>query len=134
MSYESSAQPIKLGYLFDFQLPEGYPKEMRDDLTQTFELVFDEGLRQGIIDRPVEIIFREVEGLPKGTVKAVIDAYGELVDEGCLRGVRSGHHRQLRADEGSHRAALPRAGDQRHGRRGLVGRVDLLPLDGLDDR
>jgi branched-chain amino acid transport system substrate-binding protein len=84
VSYESSAQPIKLGYLFDFRLPQGYPKEMRDDLTQTFELVFDEGLEQGIIDRRVEIVFREVEGLPKGTVKAVIDAYGELVDEGCL--------------------------------------------------
>jgi branched-chain amino acid transport system substrate-binding protein len=25
-----------------------------------------------------------VEGLPKGSVKAVIDAYGELCDEGCL--------------------------------------------------
>ena len=46
--------------------------------------MFDEGLEQGLIDRPVEIVFREVEGLPKGTVKAVIDAYGELVDEGCL--------------------------------------------------
>src|SRR5262245_16376147 len=78
VSYESNAQPIKLGYLFDFKLPQGYPKEMRDDLTQTFELVFDEGLRQGMIDRRVEIVFREVEGLPKGTVKAVIDAYGEL--------------------------------------------------------
>jgi ABC-type branched-subunit amino acid transport system substrate-binding protein len=84
VSYESSAQPIKLGYLFDFKLPQGYPQEMRDDLTQTFELVFDEGLRQGMIDRRVEIVFREVEGLPKGTVKAVIDAYGELVDDGCL--------------------------------------------------
>jgi hypothetical protein len=39
---------------------------------------------RGIIDRPVEIVYREVEGLPKGTVKAVIDAYQELVDEGCL--------------------------------------------------
>jgi ABC-type branched-subunit amino acid transport system substrate-binding protein len=84
VSYESSAEPIKLGYLFDFVLPEGYPKEMRDDLTRSFELVFEEGLQQGIIDRPVEIVFREVEGLPKGTVKAVIDAYGELVEEGCL--------------------------------------------------
>jgi branched-chain amino acid transport system substrate-binding protein len=84
MAYESSAEPIKLGYLFDFLLPEGYPKALRDDLTQTFELVFDDGLQAGIIDRPVEIVFREVEGLPKGTVKAVIDAYGELVDEGCL--------------------------------------------------
>ena len=57
---------------------------MRADLTQSFELVFEEGLEQGIIDRPIEIVFREVEGLPKGSVKAVIDAYGELVDEGCL--------------------------------------------------
>jgi ABC-type branched-subunit amino acid transport system substrate-binding protein len=84
MSYESKADPIKLGYLFDFRLPEYFPKEMREDLTQTFRLVFDEGLKQKVIDRPIEIVFREVEGLPKGTVKAVIDAYAELVDEGCL--------------------------------------------------
>jgi ABC-type branched-subunit amino acid transport system substrate-binding protein len=84
MSYESTAEPIKLGYLFDFRLPEYYPKEMRADMTQTFELVFEEGLKRRVIDRPVQIVFREVEGLPKGTVKAVIDAYGELVDEGCL--------------------------------------------------
>ena len=84
MSYESSAEPIKLGYLFDFRLPEGFPQERRDDLVQPFELVFNEGLTQGMIDRPVEIVFREVQGLPKGSAKAVIDAYGELVDEGCL--------------------------------------------------
>ncbi|GFG75180.1 ABC transporter substrate-binding protein [Mycobacterium botniense] len=84
MSYESAAEPIKIGYLFDFLLPEGYPREMRDDLTQPFDLVFSEGVKQGIIDRSVQIVYREVEGLPKGTVKAVIDAFGELVDEGCL--------------------------------------------------
>ena len=84
MSYESASEPIRIGYLMDFRLPEGYPREMRDDLTRPFELVFGQALREGIIDRPVEIVYREVEGLPKGTVKAVIDAYGELVDEGCL--------------------------------------------------
>jgi branched-chain amino acid transport system substrate-binding protein len=84
VGYESTAEPIRLGYLFDFVLPEGYPAEMRADLTQSFDLVFEEGLAQGIVDRPIEIVFREVEGLPKGTVKAVIDGYGELVDEGCL--------------------------------------------------
>jgi branched-chain amino acid transport system substrate-binding protein len=84
VAYESTAEPIKLGYLFDFLLPEGFPPDMRDDLTRPFELVFAEGLEQGLIDRPVEVVFREVEGLPKGSVKAVIDAYGELVDEGCL--------------------------------------------------
>ena len=84
MSYESSAEPIKVGYLMDFRLPEGYPQERRDDLTQSFELVFDEAFEQGLLDRRVELVYREVEGLPKGSVKAVIDAYGELVDEGCL--------------------------------------------------
>jgi len=84
MSYESTAEPIKLGYLFDFRLPQYYPQEMRNDLTRPFELVFNEGLKQKIIDRRVEIVFREVEGLPKGRVKAVIDAYDELVEEGCL--------------------------------------------------
>jgi hypothetical protein len=84
VSYESTAEPIKLGYLMDFRLPEDYPQALRDDLTQSLELVFDEGLKRKIIDRPVEIVYREVEGLPKGTVKAVIDGYGELVDEGCL--------------------------------------------------
>jgi len=34
VSYESSAEPIKLGYLFDFKLPDAYPQEMRDDLRQ----------------------------------------------------------------------------------------------------
>ncbi|MGP0030015.1 MAG: ABC transporter substrate-binding protein [Acidimicrobiales bacterium] len=84
MSYESTAEPIKIGYLFDFKLPDGYPQESRDDLVLPFELVFQQGLEQGLLDRPVEMVFREVEGLPKGSIKAVIDAYGELVDEGCL--------------------------------------------------
>jgi hypothetical protein len=84
VSYESNVEPIKLGYLFDFKLPDGFPQERRDDLMLPFRMVFDDGLAQGLIDRPVEIVFREVEGLPKGSVKAVIDAYGALVDEGCL--------------------------------------------------
>src|ERR1700758_5598870 len=84
MSYESTAEPIKVGYLMDFKLPPGFPEELFASFTQTFDLIFEEAVEQGIIDRPVQMIYREVEGLPKGTVKAVIDGYGELVDEGCL--------------------------------------------------
>ena len=84
MSYESTAEPIKVGYLMDVKLPDYFPQEMRDDFTAPFDLVFGEALEQGVMDRPVQMIYREVEGLPKGTVKAVIDAYEELVDEGCL--------------------------------------------------
>jgi branched-chain amino acid transport system substrate-binding protein len=84
MSYASTAEPIKVGYLFDFTLPDAFPETMRDDLTRPFKLVFQDAVRDKVLDRPVEIVIREVEGLPKGSVKAVIDAYGELVDEGCL--------------------------------------------------
>ena len=99
MSYESSAEPIKIGYLMDFLISEHFPQHFRDDLTDPFDMVFSEALEQGIIDRPVEIVFREVEGLPKGSVKAVIDAYGELVRRGLPGGLRPVHHRQLRADQ-----------------------------------
>lgn len=84
MSYLSSAAPIKIGYLMDFRLPPEYPKTMREDLVKPFELVFADGLERRILDRPVEILYREADGLPKGSVKAVIDAYAELVEEGCL--------------------------------------------------
>src|SRR3954465_8614578 len=84
MSYEGSAEPIKVGYLMDFTLPPGFPEDLFASFTQTFDLIFSEAVEQGLMDRPVQMIYREVEGLPKGSVKAVIDAYGELVDEGCL--------------------------------------------------
>jgi ABC-type branched-subunit amino acid transport system substrate-binding protein len=84
VSYVSDAQPIKMGYLFDFVLPDHYPQELRDDLTDPFKLVFQDGLEQGVIDRPIEIVFKEVEGLPKGGIKPVLDAYAELVEEGCV--------------------------------------------------
>jgi hypothetical protein len=84
MTFESSAQPIKLGILMDWVVPPDHPRVRMDDFLLPFELVFNEGRQQGIIDRPVETIVRQVWGLPKGSVKAVIDAYRELVDEGCV--------------------------------------------------
>ena len=126
MAYESDAEPIKLGYLMDFRLPDGFPEERRADLTDPFELVFQEGFEQGVIDRPVEIIYREVEGLPKGSVKAVIDAYGELVDEGCLAVFGPSITDNAVPDQGGDRGAVPRPGDQRHRLGGVAGRVDLL--------
>src|SRR3954470_3042943 len=82
--FESHAEPIKLGVLMDWQVPEDHPQERLDDFSLPFELIFKQGLESGMIDRPVEIVKRERWGLPKGSVKAVIDGFGELVDEGCL--------------------------------------------------
>ena len=74
-------------------MPPGFPDEMKADFTQCFDIVFDEALQQGLLDRPVQMIYREVEGLPKGSVKAVIDAYRGTGRRGLPRGVRTAHHR-----------------------------------------
>jgi len=47
-------------------------------------LAFEEAQAAGIIDRPVEIVTRAVEGLPFHSFARVRAAYQELVDEGCL--------------------------------------------------
>jgi branched-chain amino acid transport system substrate-binding protein len=84
LSYETHAEPIKLGILMDWVVPEDHPQERVDDWFLPLELVFGEGLKQGVIDRPVELVVRRCWGLPKGSVKAVVDAFAELVEEGCL--------------------------------------------------
>jgi hypothetical protein len=38
MSYESTAEPIKIGYLMDFKLSDDFPQHYRDDLTIPFEM------------------------------------------------------------------------------------------------
>lgn len=73
--------PIKVGVLLDYG---STGRERQPDLAEPMELVFGDGLASGMIDRPVEIRYRGVEGLPNGEVKAVVDAFGELADEGCL--------------------------------------------------
>jgi branched-chain amino acid transport system substrate-binding protein len=36
MSYESSAEPIKIGYLMDFVLSDDFPQHYRGDLVDRF--------------------------------------------------------------------------------------------------
>ena len=113
MSYESTAEPIKIGYLMDFLLGD-YPKEMYDDLVIPFDMVFKDAFDKGLIDRPVEIVYREVEGLPKGTVKNVIDAYERTRGRGLSADIRTQYRRQHRCDKRGDRAAIPGPSDQRH--------------------
>ena len=48
MSYESTAEPIKVGYLMDFKLPRGIPGgSARKTSPRPFDLVFEEALEQG---------------------------------------------------------------------------------------
>lgn len=76
--------PIKLGVLSDIRIPATPERDVWKDMVDSVELVCGDAYESRLLDRPVELVVREVDGLPMGTVKDVIDAYGELVDEGCL--------------------------------------------------
>jgi len=85
VSVASARQPIKVGVLFDFVFPaEPDEWDFVRDFFDSIQLVFDDACSSGVLDRPIEIVFREVEGLPRGSVKSAIDGARELVDEGCL--------------------------------------------------
>lgn len=75
-----SVTPLKVGLLND------YPTSGDSDnnTVAALRLVFDEALAAKLIDRPVELIQRNVVGLPNGTYQNVERAFDELVDEGCL--------------------------------------------------
>ena len=84
MGIATQVAPIRIGVLIDFVLPEPSHWDIRSDFLDAARITFDDATENGRLDRSVELVIREVEGLPRGTVKAVIDAYGELADEGCL--------------------------------------------------
>ncbi|MGV0872528.1 ABC transporter substrate-binding protein [Mycolicibacterium sp. XJ879] len=75
-----SVAPLKIGLLNDYPTRSG----AEDDTLDTLRLVFDEAVASGIVDRPVEVVRRDVIGLPNGTYHAVERGYDELVAEGCL--------------------------------------------------
>ncbi len=105
MSYESRAEPIKIGYLMDFLLSDDFPQHYRDDLTIPFDMILGDALAKGIIDRPVEIIYREVKGLPDwlhGTKRrpriSTTDRPGPPAREASRRGSRPASHNVRTAD------------------------------------
>ncbi len=85
MSIAGAKQSIKVGVLFDFVFPPA-PDEwnFERDFFDSIQLVFDDAHSSGLLDRPVEVVFRTGEGLPRGSVKSAIDATRALVDQGCL--------------------------------------------------
>ena len=114
--------------------PRSIPEDRRLDLTQSLDLIFERGHAQGVIDRPIEVVYREVEGLAEGIGQSRDRRVRRTRRRGLPRGVRPVHHRQLRADTSRDRASLRSAGDQRHRIRSLVGTVDVLAADGIAHR
>ncbi len=74
--------PARIGFLVDTARDPEHP--YTPDMLPIFEMVAEEYTVQGRLDRPVEFVVRAVEGLPRGTFRAVRDAFYELVEEDCL--------------------------------------------------
>ncbi|OBB78106.1 ABC transporter substrate-binding protein [Mycobacterium sp. 852014-52144_SCH5372336] len=75
-----SVAPLKVGLLNDYPTRSS----TEDDTLDTLRLVFEEAGSAGLVDRPIEVVRRDVIGLPNGTYHAVERGYDELVAEGCL--------------------------------------------------
>ncbi len=83
MSVAAAREGIKVGVLFDI----GFSPDEVDferDFMDSIQLVFDDALSSGVLDRPIDVVFAQGEGMPRGSVKSAIDATRQLVDEGCL--------------------------------------------------
>lgn len=75
-----SVAPLKVGLLNDYPTRSS----TEDDTLDTLRLVFEEAVSAVLVDRPIEVVRRDVIGLPNGTYHAVERGYDELVAEGCL--------------------------------------------------
>jgi branched-chain amino acid transport system substrate-binding protein len=73
-------EPIKVGILVDYPTRPDAPSDLIDGI----RLVLEEAVADRRLDRPVELVERQVLGLPNGSYRAVRLAFDELVDEGCL--------------------------------------------------
>jgi branched-chain amino acid transport system substrate-binding protein len=77
----SEVTPACIGLLIDYLDDDGGYDE---HILPTLQLVADEFVDKGLVERPIEFVVRAVQGLPNGTFRAVRDAFDELVDEGAL--------------------------------------------------
>lgn len=76
--------PVRVGMLFDYIFPPADQYDTRRDLEDGIQLTLDEAHQSGLLDRPVELVCRDVLGLPNGTFRHVVRALHELVEDDCV--------------------------------------------------
>ncbi|MBB3750433.1 hypothetical protein FHT44_002894 [Mycolicibacterium sp. BK634] len=74
----STLEPARIGLLIDYLDDDG---TFDENILPALQLVADEYIEQGVLERPVEFVVRAVQGLPNGSFRAVRDAFFELVEE-----------------------------------------------------
>jgi ABC-type branched-subunit amino acid transport system substrate-binding protein len=74
--------PARIGFLVDTARDPDNPYS--EDMLPIFEMVVEDFTARGLLDRPVDFVVRAVLGLPRGSFRAVRDAFYELVEQDCL--------------------------------------------------
>jgi len=74
----SKLEPARIGLLIDYLDDDG---AFDENILPSLQLVADEYVESGVLERPVEFVVRAVQGLPTGSFRAVRDAFHELVAE-----------------------------------------------------
>jgi ABC-type branched-subunit amino acid transport system substrate-binding protein len=74
----SDVAPARIGVLMDYLSPSG---GYDPTILRALQLTVDEFVERGDLERPVELVVRAVQGLPKGSFRNVRDAFFELVEE-----------------------------------------------------
>ena len=77
----SDVTPARIGLLIDYIDDDG---GFDENILPSLQLVADEFVERGILERPVEFVVRAVQGLPNGSFRAVRDAFFELVEQDSL--------------------------------------------------
>ena len=77
----SDVTPARVGLLIDYVDDDG---GFDENILPSLQLVVDEYVERGVLERPVEFVVRAVQGLPKGSFRAVRDAFYELVEQDSL--------------------------------------------------
>jgi len=77
----NTVQAARIGLLFDYLDEDGGYDE---NILPALQLVVDDFVERGVVERPVELVVRAVQGLPNGSFRAVRDAFFDLVAQDVL--------------------------------------------------
>lgn len=80
-----AVEPVKVGLLIDYIEGTGGSDSMLESIVlAAFRVAEDELREKRMLDRDVEYVVEQVNGLPNGSFKPVRDAFYRLVDAGCV--------------------------------------------------
>jgi ABC-type branched-subunit amino acid transport system substrate-binding protein len=80
LNFDFYREPYKVGFVMDW----GCDTQPVIDMYDAMRMALDEAQDSGLVDRPVDLIVSEVEGLPYGNFAPVLASWRRLVDDGCI--------------------------------------------------